>query len=152
MKKIHLLIIFFLMFFSYLSSPTAAQDQSESIIKYRKSVMKAVGGHMSALFSVVQGGLTEFHDLLVPNAHAIHESAKNLVRMFPKGTHSGRTRAKPEIWSEWEQFNKAALEMEQTSAKLVSLVEAGKFNEFDKNLRHLSQSCKGCHKIFRARR
>ena len=130
----------------------SAQDQAGAIIAYRKSVMKAIGGHTGALISIVKGGLKEYQDNLLHHTRSIHEASKNVTRMFPQGTDSGKTRAKPEIWNEWKEFEKSAAGMERESAKLVELAESGKFSEFAKSVSALGRTCKGCHKRFRSRR
>ena len=143
-----LTVLFLLLVAPFLS----AQDQAGAIIAYRKSVMKAIGGHTGALVSIVKGGLKEYQDNLLHHTRSIHEASRNVTRMFPQGTDSGKTRAKPEIWREWEAFGKAADELERESAKLVELAEAEKFREFAKAIGTLGRSCKGCHKKFRSRR
>ena len=130
----------------------SAQDQPGAIISYRISVMKAIGGHTGALFSIVKGGLKEYQDLLLHHTRSIHEASRNVTRMFPQGTDSGKTRAKPEIWNKWKEFEKSAARMESESAKLVELAESGRFSEFAKSVSTLGRTCKGCHKRFRSRR
>ena len=139
--------------FLLLAAPSlSAQDQVGAIIAYRKSGMKAIGGHTGALVSIVKGGLKEYQDNLLHHTRSIHEASRTVTAMFPQGTDSGKTRAKLEIWNEWNKFEKLAAGMERESAKLVELAESGKFSEFAKSVSALGRSCKGCHKRFRSRR
>ena len=43
-----------------ISLPAFAQGNADAIISYRKNVMKAVGGHTGALFTIVKGGLGDY--------------------------------------------------------------------------------------------
>jgi cytochrome c556 len=38
-----------------LASQARAVDEPESVIKYRQSVMKSIGGHMGSIVGVVKG-------------------------------------------------------------------------------------------------
>ena len=43
-----------------ISLTAFVQGHSDAIISYPKNVMKAVGGHTGALFSIVKGGLGDY--------------------------------------------------------------------------------------------
>ena len=60
-----------------ISLPAFAQGNADAIISYRKNVMKAVGGHTGALFTIVKGGLGDYKDQMLYHAKALHESSGN---------------------------------------------------------------------------
>ena len=66
-----------------ISLPAFAQGNADAIISYRKNVMKAVGGHTGALFTIVKGGLGEYKDQMLYHAKALHESAKSIPAIYP---------------------------------------------------------------------
>ena len=59
-----LLVLFF------VSLPAFAQGNADAIISYRKNVMKAVGGHTGALFTMVKGGLGDYKDQMLYHAQS----------------------------------------------------------------------------------
>ena len=82
-----------------ITLPVFAQGNADAIISYRKNVMKAVGGHTGALFTIVKGGLGDYKDQMLYHAKALHESARSIPAIYPEGTEKGKTRAKAEIWT-----------------------------------------------------
>ena len=135
-----------------ISMPDFAQGHADAIISYRKNVMKAVGGHTGALFTIVKGGLGEYKDQMLYHAKALHESAKSIPAIYPERTGTGKTRAKTEIWTEREAFIAVADEMAKAAENLIRIAESGEIREFSQALRPLGKSCKDCHDQFRKRR
>ena len=135
-----------------ITSTVHAQGNSDAVISYRKNVMKAVGGHTGALFTIVKGNMTEYQDQMLYHARALHEAARSIPGLFSEGTGEGKTRAKAEIWSEREAFETVAGDMTKAAEKLVNIAETGNLSEFSQALRPLGKSCKNCHKQFRKRR
>ena len=129
-----------------------AQGSPDAVISYRKNVMKAVGGHTGALFTIAKGNLTEYQDQMLYHARALQEAALSIPAMYPEGTGEGKTRAKAEIWSEREAFEAVAGDMAKAAEKLVKIVEAGNLSESFQALRPLGKSCKDCHNQFRKKR
>ena len=62
-----------------------AIDEPENVIKYRQSVLKAIGGHTGAIVAVVKGEVSYVGDVAA-HARAIHEMSKLLPGLFPEGT------------------------------------------------------------------
>ena len=135
-----------------ITSSINAQGNSDSIISYRKNVMKAVGGHTGALFTIVKGSLDEYQDQMLYHARALHEAARSIPAMYPEGTEKGRTRAKAKIWYDREAFEAVVDDMTTAAENLVKIAESGNMSEFSGALRPLGKSCKDCHSQFRKKR
>ncbi len=72
--------------------------------------------------------------------------------MFPVGTEMGHnTKAKPEIWSDRADFEKAAANFQAASVKLAALAEADDKAGFAEQFKATGAACGACHRQFRAR-
>ncbi len=139
-------LVFATIFFA--GSAFAAED---STVKYRKSVMKALGGHMGATASIVKGEVGARHHL-VAHAAAMSSIARMAGELFPKGSDKGDTRALPAIWEQPQDFAKTVQALEATTGGLVAAARSGDGNEIKNAFAALGKSCGGCHKKFRKKK
>ncbi|MDH3513598.1 MAG: cytochrome c, partial [Gammaproteobacteria bacterium] len=72
--------------------------EPEDIIKYRKNMMKAVGGHTSAAGAIVQGKV-DYKAHLADHARALQALTRDIPGLFPKDSDFGDTEARDEVWS-----------------------------------------------------
>ncbi len=137
-----------------LGAQALAVDEPENVIKYRQSVLKAIGGHTGAIVAVVKGEVSYVGDVAA-HARAIHEMSKLLPGLFPEGT--GRdsypeTRALPELWNDRARFEASAKDLQVQSAKLAEVAEGGDIAAIGAQLQNLGNVCGSCHKPFRAKK
>jgi cytochrome c556 len=130
----------------------AAADTT--IITKRQGVMTGHADHAKAIVAFIKEGQGTPTDV-AKRAGAISETAKLIPSLFPEGTgmdevEDPRTGAKPEIWLDWEGFEKAAKNLEAEALKLMEVAAGGdaaaiaaQFDSFGK------KGCGGCHKSFR---
>ena len=126
-------------------------DEPANLIKYRQSVMKAIGGHMGAIAGVAKGEVS-FVDEVEGHALAINTMSDSLTRLFPKGSgaEAGETRALPEIWQRWSEFEAAVEDLKSESAKLAEVARGGDMGAIGTQVGALGKNgCGGCHKKFR---
>ena len=122
--------------------------ESEDIIKYRISVMKASGSHMSAAARIVRGKV-DFQEQLKLHANSIHGISSTIGTLFPEDSDFGDTRAKEEVWSKAKEFEEAAKTNQQAAADFSKTVAAGDKDALAASFKKLSDSCKSCHEKFR---
>jgi cytochrome c556 len=72
------------------------------------------------------------------------------VSLFPKGSTTGKTKAKPEIWEKSDDFSKAAKNLSKASSDLASAAKAGNDADVEVKVKALGDACGSCHKQFRA--
>lgn len=125
-------------------------EEAENYIKYRQVVMKAIGGHTGAASQIVRGKVTPEGDLLM-HAKALAELNSNITRLFPEGSDFGETKAKEEIWAQWDKFEQAAGNAEKATAAFSEAVTGGDAAQIAKAFKDVGKSCKGCHKDFRVK-
>ncbi len=137
-----------------LASPAQAVDEPENVIKYRQSVMKAIGGHMGAIVGVVKGEVS-YLDHVAAHAQGINAMSKLLPALFPEGTSQfefSNTRALPEIWDDFSKFEAAAKAFAVESAKMVEVAASGDLGAIGGQLQKVGKACGGCHKPFRQKK
>ena len=122
--------------------------ESEDIIKYRISVMKASGSHMSAAARIVRGKV-DYQDQLKLHADSIHGISSTIGTLFPEDSDFGDTRAKEEVWSKAKEFEQEVKNNQQAAADFSKTVAAGDKAAFAASFKKLSDSCKSCHEEFR---
>lgn len=134
-----------------VAAPSLAQNSPENMVKYRQSVMKAIGGHTGAIASVVKGEVS-FGGHVANHARGIKEMSGLVKDIFPAGTGSDslETRALPAIWAKPDDFKAAVAAFEDAAGKLVAAAESGDQGAVAAGLGDLGKSCGGCHKPFRA--
>ena len=131
-----------------MDSQTALADPKNEIT-YRRSTMKALGGHMGALGKILRGRVKKGRNSVVIHARAIGDIGKIAHTLFPKGTDKGRTRALPSIWSKPAEFKKALAAFKKASAKLADVATKGNPKTVMTAYKVVKKTCGTCHKPFR---
>jgi cytochrome c556 len=120
-----------------------------SVAEKRSAFMKGIGGHMKALGAVAKGEAKADAGTVV-HAMSLQTLALAVQQMFPEGSGGGTTRAKPEIWQEWDKFSAAADAMIDATPALVAAAQTGDAGAIGAALGGVGKTCGGCHKPFRA--
>lgn len=127
---------------------SAASADSHQI-KYRKGVMKAIGGTMGSLAAVLKGQAPAKH------AVALADTMKNLssvaVDVFPEGSDFGETGALPVIWEKPADF-KTAMDAFVAAANALPAGAAAGGDAYGQAFGALGKACKGCHEHFREKK
>jgi len=127
-----------------------AADAPDAIVKYRQTEMKSLGVHMTAMSMVVVKKQIASRSHLAAHAEAVHAISAGLVDLFPSADKT-KSSAKPEIWSRFDDFKRAAAKLERESAKLSPLAARKDWREFDRQYASVSAACEECHERFRVR-
>lgn len=128
-----------------LSLFTLTAAASEGAVKYRQHAMKAVGGHMQAIVSVIRGEVSHT-DHLPTHADALADLAELTPTLFATGTEGGDTL--PAVWEKAEDFQAKLGAFKEASRNLKTAVDAGE--DPSGALRSVGMACKGCHDDYRA--
>jgi cytochrome c556 len=134
-----------------------AADEPANIVKYRQNFMKANSAHLGMIAAIVKGEVS-LTDEIAPHAEALAEQGKlasaNLQQLFPEGTGKGaagiETHALPVIWEQWDEFEQAAQNFEEESAKLAEVAAGGDMTAIAQQVGTFGRNaCGGCHEDFR---
>lgn len=124
----------------------------EDIIKYRQNVMQAIGGNAAGAEAILENKVA-FKDRLIDHARALEAATRNIPALFPRGTESGAdTRAREEIWTKREQFEKSAKDTHEKAAAFTKAVAANDVGQMRSAFEALDKSCSACHREFRKRK
>lgn len=127
------------------TSPSDAQ--MSDITKERKAAMKSMGGNIKKLGGAVAGGDSA---AAAAAANAINAVASRLPSLFPEGSGSGETLAKPEIWQDFTDFRVKANALETATAKVVAAAATDSLGSDPKAVvGSIGKTCGACHKVYR---
>jgi cytochrome c556 len=129
------------------AGPATADD---GMIKYRQSVMKANGGHMGAIVTIIKGEVP-FTDDLKSHTQALDQLSVIAARIFPEDSAKGETDALPAIWEKPDEFKKAYLSFRTAASNLSKAAETDP-KAVPAAVGALGKACKGCHDNFRKKK
>ena len=123
-------------------------ENDEPRIKYRQSVMSAIGMNMGAIGDILK------NRLVLPGHVAVHagqiaDSAQLIAPAFKKKITTGATDAKPKIWDDWSGFETAIADLEKAARNLQTAAVSGDPARVGPAVKALGKRCGGCHKPFR---
>jgi cytochrome c556 len=112
----------------------------------RHMLMEGVNDAMKPLGAIAKKQAPFDADVVKASATTIAENLKKAHGLFPAGSGGGESRAKPEVWTDREGFDKQMKDAEAAAAALQSVKEEAAFLPA---LRTLGGSCKSCHDMYR---
>ncbi len=117
-------------------------------LKFRLSTMQAMGVHMGLLLAETRGEIELDAARRRTHGAAVHALSRLLVDLFQNETWQ-RTRAKREIWLDWEKFAASVQAMETASGKLALTTTGDDLDAVKAAIDATGQQCTCCHKAFR---
>lgn len=134
-----------------LSAPAQALEPGDAI-QTRKAVMASIGAHMNG----IRAGMAAKNGKLVAgHAGAIAALAPVLPNLFPKGSgpEAGETRARAEIWQNWDDFVATTAALREAANELALVTELGDMAEIAAQFGVMAKTgCAACHRPFRAQK
>lgn len=139
--------LFLLLFFAF---PAVAADKAVDLVRYRQSVMKAMGSHMNATSLIVKK-LVSDRSHLATHANALRDLSTGLAAFFPPGSGPDKvkTGAIPAIWQKLPDFRASADQLHAETSKLAELAKHGDAKAFDAQFARVGAVCNSCHDRFR---
>jgi cytochrome c556 len=135
-----------------LALPAAAQFQKpEDAIKYRRAAFTLLGTHVGRLGAMAQGKVPFDAKAAADNATIAEQVSRLPYVAFLEGTDKGDTKAKPDIWKNWDKFRASAVKMQEEVAKLAATARSPglTLDQLKAAMGPVGQSCKGCHDDFK---
>ena len=127
-----------------VSNVQAADD----VLKTRKEGFDGNKKAMGAIKKILEDG-AELSGVSAP-AQSLNSFAKQVPALFPAGSDTGDTKAKPAVWTNFSDFTAKAQAFETESGKLVQVVATGDKAAIQKQFGAVGGTCKGCHDTYRA--
>ena len=138
-----------------IAGSASAQIKPEDAIKWRQSGYGFMAWNMARIKMNVEGQFNK--EEVIKAANAIQAIANSgMGALFLPGTDKGtgweETRAKPEIWTEKEKLGKAGGAFNREANEMAKVAATGDAAAVKAQFGKLSETCKGCHDDFKAKR
>jgi cytochrome c556 len=143
MQKIIITGLFILLTAS-VSSQVLAQDD---VIEKRQKAMKSNSADVKAIKAAVE---SKDYATVETKAKDIMGTADKIPSLFPKGSTTGKTKAKPEIWEKSDEFAKNAKNLSKAAGELASAAKSKDDAAVAAKFKAVGEVCSSCHKEFRA--
>ena len=137
-----------------VTTSTGAEEDGltgQALVDHRVKGLKAAGGAMQFLSEYDGSDQAKAQAA----AKVIDDLADSLTKWFPDGSGPGgagieKTRAKPEIWANWADFQTKAKGLDDAAAVLVSAAGSNDAAAIKTALGNVGKACKACHEAYRA--
>jgi cytochrome c556 len=127
---------------------SAAAMTATEAIKDRQKAMEAVREGMMTLGAIAKKEQPFDAGVVQASGAKIADHLAKAAELFPEGSGEGevQTWAKPEIWTDRENFDELLESTQQAAVDMQSVTEA---EAFPSALGKLGTGCKSCHDLYR---
>jgi cytochrome c556 len=139
-----------------IGSQAFAQEQRESpgerAVEYRQSLMTVLAGNFGPVAAMAGGKMPFNAALAKKDADRVAFIATMAPDAFPANSNgAGKTKAKPNIWTDQADFQKHAQELLDKTAALQMAADSGDQAGIKSAATAVGMACKGCHDNYRAK-
>lgn len=127
---------------------TADPKADEAALKYRQSLMEAIGGDMAAIGDILKYRMN-LPGHVAAHADSMASHAKLISAAFERKVTAGPTDAEPAIWEKPDEFAQKVKDFETESAKLAEVARGSDPAALGAQVKAVGKSCGGCHDSFR---
>ena len=117
------------------------------VIEKRQNAMKGNSAAAKAIKAAVE---SKDYATIETKAKEIMGTAEKIPDLFPKGSTKGKTKAKAEIWDNWDDFTKNAKNLRKAASELADAAKAKDDAAVTAKVKAVGEACGSCHKAFRA--
>ena len=127
-----------------------ASTQTKTSAQYVEDRQKLMKAHGDAWKNVQDGAKAGNLQAVASNADTMANNAKQIPALFPEGSMTEKSKAKPEIWQKKAEFDAAAKKMETESVKLRDTARTGNAQATNDIIKDFGRNtCGSCHTPFR---
>ena len=120
---------------------------SGDIVADRQRLMKLNGASWADVQAKAKAGQIE---AIAVNAETMALNAMHIPSIFPEGSLTDKSKAKPEVWQKWAEFEKAAKNFETEAEKLREAAKAKNAELTQAIVKDFGRNaCGTCHTPFR---
>lgn len=119
---------------------------SGDVVADRQQLMKRQGQAMTDITAKLRAGNVE---AVAADADILSQTSKQIPALFPAGSTSPKSRAKPEIWQKRSEFEGYAKSLEDQSKKVAGLARAKDPGTQAAVTEMGRTTCGACHNAFR---
>lgn len=129
-------------------------DKDESprakAVEYRQAAMTLIGGNFKPMGAMVKGEIP--FDAAAFKARAEDLAAVShidILRAFIPDSDGGDSKAKAEIWFDWDDFKDKFAHMQKETAALAKVAGGGDRDAIKAQFTETAKACKSCHKKYK---
>ncbi len=129
------------------ATTSSSQMSPDDVVAYRQRIMKLNGAAWADVQAKAKAGNIEG---IAVDAEMMAINAERVPGLFPKGSMTDKSKAKPEVWEKWAEFEQAAKKLQAESERLRDAAKAKNeqltqdiVKDFGRN------ACGQCHQPFR---
>ena len=126
-----------------------AHEEATGVVKERMDLMDTQKDAMKVLGGMAKGKVPFDAAKAAAAAHEIEKTSTKIPDLFPEGTGGHPSEAKPEVWTQWDEFTADAEALTKAATALKVALE-GEAPEWKAKFKGVIDACKTCHKTFRA--
>jgi cytochrome c556 len=120
---------------------------SGDVVAERQRLMKLQGASWMDIQAKAKAGNIE---AIAVNAETLTMTAREIPALFPEGSLTDKSKAKPEVWQKWSEFQAAAKNLETQSEKLRDASRAKNAELTESIVKDFGRNaCGTCHTPFR---
>jgi len=124
-----------------------AQRKPEELVADRQALMKE---HGDIWKNIQESAKANNLPVIATDADKLADNAKKIPSLFPEGSMTEKSKAKPEIWQKWPEFQAAAKNLETQSGKLRDAAKAKNEQATQDIVKDFGRNaCGTCHTPFR---
>jgi cytochrome c556 len=125
----------------------AKMPGSGDVVADRQRLMKLNGASWSEAQAKAKAGNIEG---IAVNAETLAITAQYIPSLFPEGSLTDKSKAKPEVWQKWAEFEAAAKNLEMEAVKLRDAARAKNAQMTQDIMKDFGRkACGTCHTPFR---
>ena len=134
-----------------LVTPAAllSHEDAKGVVKERMDLMETQKDAMKVIGAMAKGQLPFDAAKASAAAKEIEDTAARIQSLFPEGSGGHPSEAKPEIWTQWEEFTTDTEDLATAAAALNEALSEDS-PEWKAKFKGVIDACKACHKTFRA--
>ncbi len=129
-----------------LAGQTGGKAQAKAIVEERSELMRGIRGAFRPLQPLLMAGAFE---VIVIKSRELANLAQKIPPTFSKKALSSKSRAKEELWNDWEGFTQKAKELADAVAGLQAAAKTSHAKKTEGWIKGVLMACKNCHRSFR---
>jgi cytochrome c556 len=136
-----------------IALPVAAHiERGEPMQSMRQSFFALVGMAFGPMGDMVKGDAPWDEDKFAMLADDLAGlTGYSVERGFAPGSEMGKTRAKPEIWENMDDFKDKLAALRTESGKLAMVAKTGDADAMKKQFGAVGKACKACHDEYKSK-
>ena len=129
------------------STTSAAKMNPATVVAERQRLMKLNGASWSDAQAKFKAGNIEG---IAVNAETMAMNAREIPKLFPEGSMTPESKAKPDIWQKWPEFDADAKKLQTLSEQLRDAAKSKNAAATEAIMKDFGrEACGACHTPFR---